>query len=160
MLFQVASFGYLSVQIWIEPFSNPDTPSQSRCRFAPRWLHLDAFLFRSGSSHFGSRRRFPKTIADLFPDGFIRIPFCSDLNQAISNPGTPSQSRRGFASIELHLDAFLFRSGSSHFGSRRRFPKTTADLVPDGFIRTPFRPDPDQAIFKPRYQLPVLNSTS
>ena len=81
--FHMAPFGHLSVQIWIKPFSNPDTRSQSHCRFASRWLHLDAFLSRSGSDHFQVPRRSPKTIADLVPDGFIRTPCCPDLDQAI-----------------------------------------------------------------------------
>ena len=48
----MASFGYLSVQMLIKPFSNPDTPSRSHCKFAPIWLHLDTFPSRSGSGHF------------------------------------------------------------------------------------------------------------
>ena len=45
------SFGHLSVQIWIRPFSSPGTPSQSYGRFASKWLHLDTFLSRSGSGN-------------------------------------------------------------------------------------------------------------
>ena len=39
--FQMVSFGHLSVQMWIRLFSNTDTPFQSYCRFASRWLALD-----------------------------------------------------------------------------------------------------------------------
>ena len=37
----MASFGHLSVQISINPFSKTDTPPQSYGRFASIWLHLD-----------------------------------------------------------------------------------------------------------------------
>ena len=33
-------------------------------------------------------------------------------------------------------------------------PKAIADLLPDGFIWTPFCPDLDQAIFEPKYTFP------
>ena len=58
--FQMASFGHLSVQIWIKPFSNPDTPSQSHCRFASRWLHVDAFLSDPDQTIFESGDASPK----------------------------------------------------------------------------------------------------
>ena len=64
--FKIASFGHLSVRIWIRPFSIPETQSQSYSRFA---------------RHRGIR--ISKTIADLFPDGFIWTPFRPDLDQAI-----------------------------------------------------------------------------
>ena len=62
--FQMASFGHLSVQIWIKPFSKPETPSQSHGRFASRWLHLDTFLSRSRSSHSHCQKHDPAQ-ADL-----------------------------------------------------------------------------------------------
>ena len=39
---------------------------------------------------------------------------------------------------------------------RLHIHKTIADLFPDGFIWTPFRPDLDQAIFEPRDTIPKL----
>ena len=84
--FQMASFGYLSVQIRITLFSSPDTPSQSHGRFASRWLHLDTFLAISGSSRFGVQIHLPGTMADLLPDCFIWTPFLPDLVQAILEP--------------------------------------------------------------------------
>ena len=50
----------VSVQIWIKLFSSPDTPSQSYCKFASKWLHFNTFLSRSGSDHFRAREPFPK----------------------------------------------------------------------------------------------------
>ena len=81
--FHVASFGHLSVQIWIKPFSKPDTPPQSYGIFASIWLHSDTFLSRSGSCHFRTRIHFPKAMADLRQYGFIWTPFCADLDQSI-----------------------------------------------------------------------------
>ena len=52
--FHMASFGHISIQIWIKPRSNPGTPSQSYGRFASKWLHLDTFPSGSGSIHRGS----------------------------------------------------------------------------------------------------------
>ena len=53
------------------------------------------------------------------------------------------------ASRWVHLDACLSRRfGSGHFRAQRYHPKATAYLFPDGFIWTPFCPDPDQAIFE------------
>ena len=53
--FQMGSFGHLSVQkIWIRPYSSPETPSESYGIFVSWWLHLDAFLSRSGSGNFES----------------------------------------------------------------------------------------------------------
>ena len=49
--FHMASFGRLSVKILIMQFSNPDTHPKSYGIFASRWLPLDTFLSRSGSSH-------------------------------------------------------------------------------------------------------------
>ena len=51
----------------------------------------------------------------------------------------------------LHLDTFLSRSEPSHFRTQMHLPETMADLLPDGFIWTPFCPDLDQAIFEPMY---------
>ena len=82
----MASFGHLSVQMLIKPFSSPDTPSQSHCKFAPIWLHLDTFPSRSGSSHFRTQIHLSKTVADLLPYGFIWTPFCPDIDQAIFKP--------------------------------------------------------------------------
>ena len=84
--FHMASFGRLSVKILIMPFSNPDTHPKSYGIFASRWLHLDAFLSRSGSSQFRAQVHFPKAMAELLPVGFIWIPFCPDLDQAIFEP--------------------------------------------------------------------------
>ena len=42
--FQMASFGHLSIRIWIRPFSKPETQSQSCGRFDSRWLRLDTFF--------------------------------------------------------------------------------------------------------------------
>ena len=58
--FHMASFGHFLVQIWTEPLSNPDAPSRNYCWFAPRWLHLDTILPRSGSSQLRTHARLPK----------------------------------------------------------------------------------------------------
>ena len=123
--FHMASFGHVFVQIWVKPFSNPDTPSHGYCGSAPIWLNLDTFLSRSGASNFLS-------------------------------PGAHSQIHYNLAPIWFHLDTFLSRSGSSNFRTRIHLPETIADLLPYGFIWTPFCPDLDQAIFKPRYTFPKL----
>ena len=81
---RMASFGHFSIQIWIKPFPEPNARSQTYCRFASRWLHLDICLSRSGSSHFRSQIHPPKAIADLLPDGFISTLFCPDVDQAVS----------------------------------------------------------------------------
>ena len=52
MCSQMALFRHLSVQIWIKPFLNPDTPSKSHGKFDSRWLHFSTLLSRSGSSYF------------------------------------------------------------------------------------------------------------
>ena len=82
----MASFGHLSVQIRINPFSSPDTPSQSYGRFASRWLHLNTFLSKSRPGHFRTQIHLPKYMADLLPYGFIWIPFRPDLDQASFEP--------------------------------------------------------------------------
>ena len=145
----MASFGHLSVRIWIRQLSNPETPSQSYGRFTSRWLHLETVRSRFGLSRFQVHRHIKKTIADFVPDGFIRTPFCPDLDQAIFEPRYIfPKSHCRFASRLLHLDAVLPGSGSGHFRIRRRTPKTIADVAPDGFIWTPFCEDLDQAIFE------------
>ena len=58
--FHMASFGHFLVQICTEPLSNPDAPSRNYCWFAPRWLHLDTILPRSGSSQLRTHARLPK----------------------------------------------------------------------------------------------------
>ena len=47
-----------------------------------------------------------------------------------------------------------FEERLSHFQIQIHRPKAMADLLPDGFIWTPFCPDPDQAIFEPKYTFP------
>ena len=84
--FQMASFGHLSVRIWIRQLSNPETPSQSYGRFTSRWLHLETVRSRFGLSRFQVHRHIKKTIADFVRYGFIRTPFCPDLDQAIFEP--------------------------------------------------------------------------
>ena len=86
----MASFGHLSVQIWIRLFSSPDTPSQSYGSFAFRLLHLDTFLSRYGSSDFRTQsalaRRPPIQMRVLCPQMRFRstpadasaCPMCSD----------------------------------------------------------------------------------
>ena len=81
-----ASFGHLSVQIWIKPFSSPGTHAQIHYKYAPIWLQLDNFPSRSKPSHLRRRVHLPETIADLFPYGFIWTRFCPDLSQAIFEP--------------------------------------------------------------------------
>ena len=81
--FQMASFGRLFVQIWIKPLSSPHTHPQNHCRFASTWLHSVTLPSRSGSGHLRSRRHLPEDVADLLPGGFLWIPFCPDLDQAI-----------------------------------------------------------------------------
>ena len=82
-LLHMASFGHLSEQIWIKPFLNPITPSQSCCKSVSIWLNLDTFLSRSRSSHFRVQIHLLEARADLIPYGFIWTPFCSDFDQAI-----------------------------------------------------------------------------
>ena len=53
--FQMASFGHLSLQIWIRPFSRPRTHPQSHCRFVSRWLHLNIFSIEIWTGHFRVR---------------------------------------------------------------------------------------------------------
>ena len=48
------------------------------------------------------------------------------------------------------------RSASSHFRNLIPLPKAMADLLPYGFIWTPFCPDLHQAIFEPRYTFQKL----
>ena len=178
----MASFGHLSVRVWIRPFSKPETPSHGYGRFASKRLHLDTFLSRFGLSHFRVHIHIHKTISDFVPDGIIRTPCCPDLDQAIfeprytfpkplqicfqmascgrlsvqirirpfSSPKTHPQKHRRFCSGWLHLDTLLSRSGSSHFRTQIHLPKAIADLLPDGFIWTPFCPDMDQATWNPR----------
>ena len=59
--FQMASFGHLSVRIWIKPCSSPETHPQNHCRFNSRWLHSGTLLARSGSSHFRTQIHLPKS---------------------------------------------------------------------------------------------------
>ena len=119
----MASFGQLSVQILIKPFSSSDTPSRSHCKFAPIWLHLVTFLSKYKSSHFQAQKHLSKSC-------------CRS------------------ASIWLHLETFLCRCRSSHFQAQVHLPKSITNLLPYGFIWTPFCPNIDQAIFEPRYTFP------
>ena len=56
----------------------------------------------------------------------------------------------------LHLDTFLSRSEPSHFRTQMHLPETMADLLPDGFIWTPFCPDLNRATFEPGCTFPKL----
>ena len=58
--FHMASFWHLLVQIWFEPFSNPEALPQNYNRFASIWLRLDTFLSRSGSSNSRIHVHIPK----------------------------------------------------------------------------------------------------
>ena len=81
----------------------------------------------------------------------------------LSRPSTSSKSRHRFASILLHFDTFLSRSEQNHIRTQMHLPETVADLLPDGFIWTPFCPDLDQAIFEPMntfQKLSAFRSTS
>ena len=98
----------------------PRYTRKSYGRFASIWLHLDTFLSRSESSHFRTQVHLPKTMPNVLPYGFIWTPFCPDLDKPFSNQGTPSQSYCRFASIWLHLHAFLSGSGSSHVRAQVR----------------------------------------
>ena len=91
----------------------------------------------------------PETIAGLLPYGFMWTPFCPDLDQATFEPRYTFKSYGRFASIWFHLDTFLSRSGSSHFRNQVHHPKTMADVLPYGFICTPFYPDLDQPFSTP-----------
>ena len=86
--------------------------------------------------HFRAQVYLHKTIADLLPYGFIWTPFCPDLDQVIFAPKYTFPSHSRFASIWLHLDTFLSRSGSNHFRAQVHPPKAMADLLPYGFIWT------------------------
>ena len=140
----------------------PFSPDLDQATFEPRDTIPKLWQIYFQMASFGDRsveiwiKPFPSphthkktTIADFVPDGFIRTPFCPDLDQAISEPRYifPKTHCR-FASRLLHLDAVLPGSGSGHFRIRRRTPKTIADVAPDGFIWTPFCEDLDQAIFE------------
>ena len=67
----------------------------------------------------------------------------------------PSSEMRNINNAERHdLDTFLSRSGSGNFRAQTHDPKAMADLLPDGFIWTPFSSDLDQAIFESTYTSP------
>ena len=134
---------------------NPPTPSQSNDRCASIWLHLETFLSRSEST-ISTLGILPKAMADLLhmPSfWYLSVQICI---KPFSNPSTPTQSYSTFSSIWLHFDTFLSRSESNHYRTQVHPPKALADLLPYGFIWTPFCPDPNQAIVQPMYALPKL----
>ena len=84
--FQMASFGYLSIQILSKPFSNPATPSPSYGRFASRWLHFDIFQSRFGLSHSRAHIRTlkaNKSVANIFVDHLITSGSQAVVSQAM-----------------------------------------------------------------------------
>lgn len=118
-----------------EPFSSPDTPSRNNCRFDSSWLHLDAFLTRSGSSQFRTQThhnraqiRLPEAIADLLQFGFVWTPSCQDLDQAIFEPRYSCPKPRlicfnlasfGHLSVKIWIQPFSNPDG--HSQSYHRF---------------------------------------
>ena len=95
-------------------------------------------------------RIYMRLSADLLPYGFIWIPFCPDLDQAIFAPRYtfPKQWQ-----ICFHMASFRHLSvqvWSGYCRAQVHLPKAVTDLLPYGFIWTPFCPDLDQATFAPR----------
>ena len=73
--------------------------------------------------------------------------FCLDLDQAIFEPRYACPKSLQICFQIASLGCFFSRSGSSHSRVHIHIPKTIVDLFPHGFIRSPCRPDLDQAIF-------------
>ena len=134
--FQIASFGYLSLQTLIKPFSNPATPSQNYGRFASRWLHLDTFQsiwikpFPSPHTDIQSKQDCDKHIhtpLDKFwvpSHGALSCGVPSHMHGllvlAVKHAAYKRvlQSHSRFSSRWLHLDTLLSRSGPCHFRIR------------------------------------------
>ena len=100
------------------------------------------------------RLHIPKTIADLFPDSFIWRPFRPDLDQAIFEARDAIPKLRQICFQMASFGQLSVKILIKPFPSPHTPLQTIADLVPDGFIRTPFCPDLDPAMFEPRHTFP------
>ena len=132
--FRMASFGYLSVQIWIKPFSNTGTPSQSYGKCASIWLHLDTFLSRSGSGHFQPQMHLPKAMAKLFHMASFRhlLSTCrTHVGRHAASESTFEHIGNAFGSTDVEREgeriaSFYSNSGSVHFWHPNWFTKATS----------------------------------
>ena len=98
------------------------------CKFASAWLHVDAFLSRSGSSHFR----------------YTLLPR-SESSQQLRQMCFPMASF-GHLSVQIWM---------GHFPRQVYHQKLMADVL-GCCIWTPFCLDLDEAIFEPMYTLPKL----
>ena len=106
-------------------------------RLASTRFHLDTLLSRSGSSHFAPRYTFPKPWQICFHMASFGHLSVQIRIRPLSRPGAPSQSQGRCASIWLHLNTFLSRSGSMQFRSQVHPPKAKRIWVDRRRARAP-----------------------
>ena len=133
------SFGHLSVQIWIRPFSSPGTPSQSYGRFASKWLHLDTFLSRSGSGHFRNVRLLFWSNSICAKWTFLTTYRYAQMRSR-STPVGPNRRRRLkvlVLSTEINFEAFL--EAISESGRRQKYPLAKLRTIQYATLQVPFK---------------------